>query len=309
VLQDRPADSELRLAPPVETGLRLDDTPPPSVPRPTTLGDEAADQALDEMLEAPWPDEATDGDFGIPGEDEAGPAQAIDPDTEQILDDEFGDPEGADAELTEVGVVEEHGVGVPAHDEHDGGEHAGHGETSPLKVAATVANFLLWLGLVVWLGGKPVREFLENRRLAVEEGLEEAARLSEEARDKHAEYSARLDRLDEELEKLRQEMLQAGEAESARIVKEAEDRAARMRKDAKFVIDQRMKQLRVDLTREAVEAAVAAAEEVLRARVQAADQQRLADGYLTEIVASIDADPSGLEETGRGGAGEGGVQA
>ena len=46
-----------------------------------------------------------------------------------------------------------------------------------------------------------------------------------------------------------------------RIVAEAEARATRMRDDTRFVIEQQMKQLRADLTREAIEAAVNAAEQ------------------------------------------------
>ncbi|MCZ7682689.1 MAG: hypothetical protein M5U28_29400 [Sandaracinaceae bacterium] len=83
-------------------------------------------------------------------------------------------------------------------------------------------------------------------------------------------------------------MIQAGEAERDRIIAEAEARAARMRKDAQFVIDQQMKQLRTDLTREAIEAAIAAAGAVLAQQTGAADQQRLADEYLGKLASSID---------------------
>jgi F-type H+-transporting ATPase subunit b len=78
-------------------------------------------------------------------------------------------------------------------------------------------------------------------------------------------------------------MVKAGEAERDRIVAEAEKKASRLRKDAEFVIAQRFKQLREDLTKEAVESAVVAAEAVLREKATPADQTRLADGYLTRL--------------------------
>lgn len=247
------------------------------------VDDEVADDALDEMLAEPWPDEETDGDFAQPIDDEGWdePVEPLDDETEALLDEEFGsigEEEGLEGEHEAEAHEGEHGPGA----EHEEAEHH-EAHFDAVAFAATLVNFLIWLAIVVWLGRKPITEYLKNRRLAVEEGLEEAKRLSEEAEEKHAEYSARLERLDEELEKLKGEMLQAGEVESDRIIEEAEARAARMRKDAKFLVEQQMKQLRVDLTREAIEAAVSAAEEVLTKQVAGADQQRLADGYLESI--------------------------
>ncbi len=285
---ERP-NADLRLAPASE-GLQL--RPPGQVAQ------DELDDALDDVLDEPWPDEETDGDFDEPleggddwGDEPVEPTEpeALDPETEAALDDAFGAVDAHGEESAHAahgeGAEGEHGPGA----DHEEGEHGGHHEAhfDPIKFLATVVNFLIWLAIVVWLGRKPISEYLKNRRLAVEEGLEEAKRLSAEAQEKHAEYSARLERLDEELDKLKGEMIQAGEVESDRIIQEAEARAARMRKDATFLVEQQMKQLRLDLTREAIEAAVAAAEEVLSKQVAANDQQRLADDYLSQIAESM----------------------
>ena len=78
-------------------------------------------------------------------------------------------------------------------------------------------------------------------------------------------------------------MVHAAESERDRILAEASARSARMRKDAQFLIDQQMKQLKTDLTKEAIEAAIGAAEKVMVAQIGAPDQQRLADEYMTTI--------------------------
>jgi len=78
-------------------------------------------------------------------------------------------------------------------------------------------------------------------------------------------------------------MIDAGVAERDRIIADAQSKAERMRKDAQFLIDQQMKQLRIDLTREAVTAAVDAAEKVLREKASPADQERLAREYLQRL--------------------------
>jgi len=295
-----PEPARLRLDPPGALGAAPADPssyrlpPPTELPDPSvqlqapTLDDPTADQALDEAINEPWIED--DEEF----EDEAldaegwGEPEPLEDETAAALDD-IGVTGEAEAEVLDG---EAHGEGE--HDgahgpgaEHEGEEGHHEAHFDGLKFTMTVLNFLIWLGFVVWLARKPVSEYLKNRRMAVEEGIEEAKRLSAEAEEKHAEYSARLERLDEALEMLRKEVIQAGEAESDRIIQDAEARAARMRKDARFLVDQQMKQLRVDLTREAIEAAVSAAAEVLAEQVQPGDQQRLADEYLQQIAESM----------------------
>ncbi|HEY8429513.1 MAG TPA: ATP synthase F0 subunit B [Sandaracinaceae bacterium] len=204
----------------------------------------------------------------------------------ETLEAEAAQPEVLEATAAAQPPAEEHVSPAAEHAEH-ANEHHGFDWMGFLP---TVVNFLILLAILTWLLRKPLMTFLENRRLAVLEGLEEARRLKEAAEKKFQEYSERLAHLDEELAKLRQEMVQAGETERDRIIAEAEARAARMRKDAQFVIDQQMKQLRADLTREAIEAAIAAAEKALAEQTSAADQQRLAEAYLRELTDSIKKD-------------------
>src|SRR5690606_6674837 len=115
------------------------------------------------------------------------------------------------------------------------------------------------------------------------DGMEEARRLKAEADVKYAQYSERIDNLDAELERLREELRRSGMDERDRIVGEASRKAEKMREEARFLIDQQMKQLRQDLTREAIEAAVAAAELVLTQGTTPQDQERLAKDYLGTI--------------------------
>jgi F-type H+-transporting ATPase subunit b len=146
-----------------------------------------------------------------------------------------------------------------------------------------VVNFLLFLFLIVFFGGPRIRQALQSRRAKIEQDLTEARELRAAAQATYDEYTSRLQQLDQEMAKIRQEMIRAGEAERDRIVAEAEGKASRMRRETQFVIDQQLKQLRKDLTREAVEAAVTTAEKVLTEKITPADQQRLAKEYLGSL--------------------------
>ena len=176
---------------------------------------------------------------------------------------------------------DEHGHDAAAHDA--GGHETGHGHDAsidPVSLGGSVVNFVLLVGILAFMLRKPLADYLTARRAAVLEGIEEARRVKEAAKAKDAEYSARMANLDAEMEALREELRRGGLADRDRVVAEASKKAEKMREDARFLIDQQVKQLREDLTKEAVEAAVKAAEETLRKAITAHDQERLAQQYL-----------------------------
>jgi F-type H+-transporting ATPase subunit b len=96
-------------------------------------------------------------------------------------------------------------------------------------------------------------------------------------------YQAKLSKLDEELATARDALFEAGKAERDRAVTEAKEKAARMRRDAEFMVEQELKQVCLDIQRETVDAAIAEAEDVLKKRVTAADHDRLAEEYLADL--------------------------
>ena len=167
--------------------------------------------------------------------------------------------------------------------------HDGHGEltfSGLLKnrdFQGTVVNFLVLVGLIAWVIRKKGNPALAARRAEVEKELAEAQRLRAEAEKRHMETATRLEKLDHEMIQIRSDMVKAGEAERDRIVAQAEEKAARLRKDTSFLIEQQMKQLRQELTHQAASAAVVAAQELLHERTTDADQDQLAEAYLNRL--------------------------
>jgi F-type H+-transporting ATPase subunit b len=165
------------------------------------------------------------------------------------------------------------------------GEHAEehHGGTDVTMLIASFVNFFVLVSVFIYLFRDKVTSSLKERRAAIENELNEAQRLRKEAEAKHKEYSDRLAKLDQELDQIKRDMTAAGTKERDRIVAEAEEKASRMRKEAEFIIEQQVKQLREELTREASDAAVAAAEQLLVKATTSFDQQRLAQEYLAAL--------------------------
>lgn len=180
-----------------------------------------------------------------------------------------------------------------AEGEHGGGEHAHwppaglnwtdlHDADRPPFLAMLV-NFAILAGAYYSLGKKPIAEALKNRRAEVAKEIEEAERMKREAEARAEQYQAKLSHLEEELVTARAALVEAGKGEKERIVREAEEKAARLQKETEFLVEQEVRQMQQDLWREAVERATAAAEDLLRKRVTAADQERLAEEYLSEM--------------------------
>jgi F0F1-type ATP synthase membrane subunit b/b' len=155
------------------------------------------------------------------------------------------------------------------------------GETPPF--IAMLINFGILAGGYYLLGKKPIAAGLQGRRDTISKEIEEAQRMKHEAEERAKVYQVKLEKLEDELKVARESLVNAGEAESERIVRDAEVKAERMRKDAEFLVEQELKQIRGNLLRDTVEAAVAAAEELLKKRVTPADQERLAEDYLADL--------------------------
>jgi F-type H+-transporting ATPase subunit b len=155
------------------------------------------------------------------------------------------------------------------------------GKTPPF--AAMIINFAILAAAYYLVGKKGVTDGLQERRDHIAKDIEEAQRMRHEAEERAKVYQEKLARLEDEMRLAQTSLISAGEAEQERIVREAEAKAERMRKDAEFLVEQELKQLRGDLLREAVETAVRAAEDLLKARVTPADHERLAEDYLADL--------------------------
>jgi F-type H+-transporting ATPase subunit b len=177
------------------------------------------------------------------------------------------------------------------------GEHEHHG---PLHLTdifraenttfwAAIINFSLLVFLLRRYGKKPLHEFLVKRRAEMEQAMAEAAAAKQKAEAKYNEYNERLRTLDQELEKLRSDIERAAQEDKQRIMAEAEEAARRLRRETESLIDQHAKALSAAVRHEMVDAAVAAAEKVLREGLTESDQQRLAQ----EFNQQLHAEPTG----------------
>jgi F-type H+-transporting ATPase subunit b len=150
----------------------------------------------------------------------------------------------------------------------------------PAPLLASVFNSALLFFLLYWFGRKPLAEGLRRRKNRIVAGMDEAARMKDEAAAQLAQYEQKLHRIEEEIERVRADMREAAEAERHRVLAEAKERRERLVRDAEQLVTQELKAVRQQLLEETVRAAVRSAEALIQRELGAADHDRLAREYL-----------------------------
>ncbi len=138
--------------------------------------------------------------------------------------------------------------------------------------------------VLVFLLRKPLSQALSNRTKSIKEELENLEARKKEAESALDEMLERLKKIQDEKEKVIAEFVVQGEAEKAKILKEAETMAERMKEQARMFIDQEVDKAKSELQQEIAEQAAAKALELIQAKITPEDRDRLVDEYLKQVV-------------------------
>jgi F-type H+-transporting ATPase subunit b len=140
-----------------------------------------------------------------------------------------------------------------------------------------IVNFAVVAAVLVLALRKPLAGYLSARTEQIREQLKEAKSKQERADEEQTKAEALLGRLDQEVQKAKDEARRAAEAERDRILKAAEIEAARIREIARKEIDAEVEAGRRKLMARATELSVELAEKKLKSAMNDADQSRLID--------------------------------
>lgn len=147
-------------------------------------------------------------------------------------------------------------------------------------LAFAILNFVILLILLVKVGRGRISNYLRLRYEGVRRALDEAEALRKQAQQQLADVEARASKLDKEIEEIRASVAADAEQERQRIISAAEAEANRIVEAADRTINEEVKRVRAQLERDAVNAALSAAEKLLRQQIGEGDHKRLTDEYL-----------------------------
>ncbi len=143
--------------------------------------------------------------------------------------------------------------------------------------------FLLTLGILAWKVFPFISGSLEERQQKIQDSIDEARQARDEAQKMRQEQEAALERARREAQELVEKARAAGDGLKKEILAAAKVQQAAMLADARRELDAEREQLREDVRREAVEISLAAAERLIRARLDSDENRRLVGEYVSEL--------------------------
>ena len=164
-----------------------------------------------------------------------------------------------------------------------GEEHHGVSSTQIVGLFFFTVNFILF-GLILRKFAMPfIKEALHKRKEAVVQALNEAKLSQEEAEKVRREYEEKLAGLEAEREAMRAQALESAQREKERILAEASRMAERARVEAQQIATREVEQARRILRKEVAEQAVKIATDLIRSRLNPADQNRFVKDLVDEV--------------------------
>ena len=175
--------------------------------------------------------------------------------------------------------VDEHAAAA----EHDQAEQEHEPKFDAKKFGLQLLNFAVLAGVLGWFGGRAINKALLARHQQLKTDLAAAAETRAAAEAAFKKQEARLASLEQEIAAIRAGIKEEAEAEKARLIAAAEERAKRIQQETTFMLDQQVKEAQAQLQREAAEASVRVAEELLKRSIGGADQQRMVETFVNEV--------------------------
>jgi F-type H+-transporting ATPase subunit b len=167
--------------------------------------------------------------------------------------------------------------------EHEGAaEHEAAPALDTGKLALQLLNFGVLVVVIGWFGGRAINKALLARHEQLKADLVAASEARAAAEKRSAEQEKRLASLESEIAGIRAGIKEEAEAEKQRLIAAAEERAKRIGDETKFLLDQQVKEAEATLKREVAEAAVKIAEQLVTKSLNAGDQQKLVETFITD---------------------------
>jgi F-type H+-transporting ATPase subunit b len=170
---------------------------------------------------------------------------------------------------------------------HPNADH-GNAETEPkfLGLPAWIfklINMLLFIGVLGWLIGGPIKKALAERGAGIKKAAEDARERRAKADQVAGDIQARLAQLEEEVRSIAERAQQEGERQKRDLIAAAETEAAKILASARTEVDNKLKNARRELTEYAGQLASERAEQIMRERMTDEDRARIFRESLREV--------------------------
>jgi F-type H+-transporting ATPase subunit b len=161
-----------------------------------------------------------------------------------------------------------------------GEEHHG---LDPTTLGLQILNVAALVFILVKFAGKAINRSLQSRHDQLKKDLEEAAQARSTAEARLKEQERRLGNLEQEIARLRASIKEEAEREQARLLAAAEEKAQRIQDEARFLMEQQIKEAELRFRDEVASTALQVAEEMVRRSFSPQDESRLVSGFISDL--------------------------
>ncbi|HWJ40133.1 MAG TPA: ATP synthase F0 subunit B [Candidatus Limnocylindrales bacterium] len=162
-------------------------------------------------------------------------------------------------------------------------EESGADHGSWLLLTFFAINFVLFVGVLVYFAGPPIREFFADRAVTIRTALSRASSALAEAEDLANKAAARMAALSAELKKLADELEQETAFQVGKVADLAKSTAERIRRDTEMSSSALSEAAKRRVRAQLAESAATLASDLIGRDFQPADQGRLLDGFMDKL--------------------------
>lgn len=194
------------------------------------------------------------------------------------------------AQVDKTGGSAAHGAEKEAHGEahptEGPAEGAEHHEQTYFGIPGWILkllNMIVFIGLLAWLVGGPMKKAFAERSAAIRRAADEAKERRVKADQMATDIQARLTQIEQEVRAIHERAAAEGERQKRELIAAAEAEAQKILTAARTEVDNRLKHARHELTAYAGELAAARAEQILKEKITEQDQKNLFQESLREV--------------------------
>ncbi len=194
------------------------------------------------------------------------------------------------AQVDKTGGTAAHGAENAAHEQAHPDEHGKAAEEHHEKTyfgipgwILKLANMVLFIGVLVYFVGGPVKKGFAERSAAIKRAADEARERREKADRMAGDIQARLSAIEAEVKAIHDRALAEGERQKRELLAAAEAESQKILAAARNEVDNRLKHARTELTEYAGQLASERAEQILREKITEQDQKNLFQESLREV--------------------------
>ncbi|MEO8033640.1 MAG: hypothetical protein ABI837_04360 [Acidobacteriota bacterium] len=177
---------------------------------------------------------------------------------------------------------EAHAIAHP-HENHGEGDHPPKTYFGIPGWLLKLANMALFIGVLGYFVGGPVKKAFAERSEAIRNAAAEARARREKADQLASDIQARLTQIELDVKSIHERAVAEGERQKRELIAAAEVEAQKILQSATNEIDNRLKHARHELTEYAGQLAAQRAEAILRERITPADQEKLFKESLQQV--------------------------